>query len=65
MTREPTPRDLDVLRAYLDCGSIKAAAGRLGMSERAAKSHLASLRRRTGARTTAEAVYLLYPRIAA
>jgi DNA-binding NarL/FixJ family response regulator len=55
----PTPAELAALQAYLDAGGVKAAAHRLGVTPSTVKSHLANVRSRVGARTTAEAVLML------
>lgn len=55
----PTPAELAALQAYLDAGGVKAAAHRLGVAPSTVKNHLANVRSRVGARTTAEAVLML------
>lgn len=55
----PTRSETDALRAYLDAGSVKAAAHRLGLNEQTVKNQLASLRRRLGVETNAQAVAAL------
>ena len=55
------PRRLIVtLQAYVDRGSHKAGAYRLGISESTSRQRLSQLMRLVGARTAAEAVWLLY-----
>lgn len=47
-------RELASWRAYLETGSVKAAAHRLGVHEQTVKKHLAALRVRYGVRTNAQ-----------
>ena len=62
---EPTLAEVAALRAYLQGGSVKAAARLLGLAESTVKNHLCDVRRRLGAKTNAEAVFVLYDRLAA
>lgn len=62
---EPTRAEIRTLRAYLQYGGVRPAAMALGLAESTVKNTLANVRSRIGARTTAEAVYLLHDRIAA
>lgn len=62
-TEAPTRAEADALRAYLDAGSVKGAAHRLGLSEQTVKNQLATLRRRLGVDTTAQAVAALRLRL--
>jgi DNA-binding NarL/FixJ family response regulator len=62
---EPTPAELEALRAYLAAGSVKGAAHAIGLRESTIKNHLLSARRRLGVRTNAEAVFRLYERLVA
>jgi len=57
--RQPTRRQLEVLRAYIRAGSIAAAAYELGISETTARQHLSDLYRRTGRVNAAQAAYWL------
>ncbi len=57
--QQPTRRQLEVLRAYIDAGSIAAAAHELGITESTARQHLSGLYRRTGCLSVAQAAYLL------
>ena len=57
--RQPTRRQLEVLRAYVAAGSIAAAAYELGISETTARQHLSGLYRRTGYLNAAQAAYRL------
>ena len=57
--REPTRRQLEVLRAYIATGSIAAAAYELGIGETTARQHLSGLYRRTGYLNAAQAAYWL------
>jgi len=57
--RQPTRRQLEVLRAYIATGSIAAAAYELGISETTARQHLSGLYRRTGCLNAAQAACLL------
>lgn len=56
---EPSPAELSAIRAYLETGTVKAAAHKLGLSASTIKFHLANARSRTGAKSTAEAILLL------
>lgn len=60
-----TRGELAALQAYIDTGSVKEAAHQLGIRDSTVKNHLANIRTRLGARTTAEAVLRLYDRLAA
>jgi len=60
---DPTPREVEALRAYVEEGSYKAAARRMAISEHTLRNHLSMLRAKCGARTTAEAVFLLHARL--
>lgn len=64
-TDQPTPAELRALRAYLAGGSMKAAGHRLGCSPRTVAVHIANVRSKVGAKTTAEAVLKLHDRLAA
>ena len=57
--KQPTRRQLEVLRAYIAAGSVAAAAYELGISETTARQHLSGLYRRTGCVNVAQAAYLL------
>jgi DNA-binding NarL/FixJ family response regulator len=59
LRRQPTRRQLEVLRAYIAAGSIAAAAFQLGISETTARQHLSGLYRRTGCQNAAQAAYWL------
>jgi hypothetical protein len=52
-----------VVAAVLAAGSEKAAAHRLGLSHSTVKHHLANARSKVGARTTAQLVWILAPRL--
>ncbi len=52
-------RELVTLRAYLEGGSHKAAAHRLGISESTSRQRVSQLIRRVGARNAAQAVWRL------
>lgn len=56
----PTERQIEVLRAYVLCGSHSAASIRLGLSTRTVQAHLAALRSRLGVHNEAQAVYVLW-----
>ena len=56
----PTDRQLEVLRSYLQTGTHRAAAHRLGISERTVEAHLNALRARLGVHNDAQAVYALW-----
>jgi hypothetical protein len=53
------------LLAYLQTGSHKAAAHRLGISESASRQRISSLLKRLGLRTAAQAVWRLRGPLAA
>jgi DNA-binding CsgD family transcriptional regulator len=59
--REPVVprRELVTLFAYLQTGSHKAAAHRLGISESTSRQRLSRLEARVGASNSAQAVWLL------
>lgn len=57
--QRPTRRQLETLCAYLDAGSIKAAASQLGITETTARQNLSALYRRTGSLNAAQAAFLL------
>jgi DNA-binding NarL/FixJ family response regulator len=61
MTGRGTPprRELVTLLAYLDAGSHKAAAHRLGISESTSRQRVSQLIRRVGAGNAAQAVWRL------
>lgn len=65
MTHHVTAAELRAVRAYLQAGSAKDAAHKLGCAESTVKNHLAHARSKLGARTTAEVVFLLHDRLAA
>jgi DNA-binding NarL/FixJ family response regulator len=52
-------REFVALIAYLECGSHRAGAHRLGISESTSRQRISSLIRRLGVRTTAQAVWVL------
>lgn len=52
-------RELVTLLAYLETGSHKAAAHRLGISESTSRQRVSQLMSRIGARNVAEAVWML------
>ncbi len=55
--RTPTPRQVDVLAAFVAAGgSVSDAAARVGIRPSTAKRHLADLRARTGL-TTEQLIY--------
>lgn len=64
-TDTPTTAELRALRAYIEAGSARDAAARLGTSESTVKGHLANIRSKLGVKTTAQAVFLLHDRLAA
>lgn len=55
----PTDREIEVLRAYLETGSTKGAAHRLGVHPQTVKNQLSNVRRRLGVANTAQAVAVL------
>jgi DNA-binding NarL/FixJ family response regulator len=57
--QKPTRRQLEVLRAYIQVGSVAAAAPELGISESTVRQHLSGLYRRTGCVNAAQAAYWL------
>ena len=52
-----------MVAAVLVAGSEKAAAHRLGLSHSTVKHHLANVRSKVGAETTAQLVWILAPRL--
>lgn len=61
--RRTTARELGVLAAVLETGSQKAAAHRLGLAHSTVKHHLPTARSKVGAKTTAQIVWILGPRL--
>lgn len=60
MTRDGIPRrELVTLAAYLEAGSHKAAAHRLGISESTCRQRISLLIGRVGARNATQAVWAL------
>jgi DNA-binding NarL/FixJ family response regulator len=57
--RDIPRRELVTLRAYLETGSHKAAAHRLGISESTSRQRVSLLLARVGARNAAQAVWAL------
>lgn len=57
--RHPTRRRLDVLRAYIEAGSVAVAAHHVGITESTARQLLSQLYRRVGCLNAAQAAYLL------
>lgn len=57
---EPTERELEILRLYLELGSVAGVAWRLRLSVRTIKVDLANVRAKVGAKTIAEAVFVLH-----
>jgi DNA-binding transcriptional LysR family regulator len=51
---EPTPRQLDAWAAYVDTGSMKAAAERVGVHEITVRKRIAELRDVYGVRTNVQ-----------
>ena len=58
-----TDREVSVVVAVLTAGSEKAAAHDLGLSHSTVKHHLANARAKVGAKTTAQLVWILAPRL--
>jgi DNA-binding NarL/FixJ family response regulator len=58
-----TDRELAVVAAVIAAGSENAAAHRLGLSHSTVKHHLANVRSKVGATTTAQLVWILGPRL--
>jgi len=52
VTRDLTPRELEVVAAWWHTGSVKEAAGLLGIANQTAKNDLRTARLRSGAPTT-------------
>jgi hypothetical protein len=52
-------REIVTLLAYLESGSHKGAAWKLGISESASRQRMSQLMRRIGARNVAQAVWVL------
>lgn len=59
----PSDRELEILRLYLELGSVKRVAWRLHETEGVVKRQMANLRAKVGASTTAEVVFVLYERL--
>lgn len=58
-TDQPTPADMDAWNAYMDAGSVRDAARRLGVHEQTVKRHLSAIRSRLGVKTNAQAALIL------
>lgn len=56
----PTPRQWEVLRAYLRHGSVREAARELGVTPQTIKNRLHELNARLGVKKTAQAVQRLW-----
>lgn len=56
LPRGPTPRQVDVLAAFVATGSVRDAAALIGVRPSTAKRHLADLRARSGL-TTEQLIY--------
>lgn len=54
-----TSRQVEVVYAYLEAGSEKAAAHAMGLAPATVKRHLANGRSRVGAITTAQLVFVV------
>ena len=52
----PTPRQREILAAYLELGTVAKAAAKLGMTVFAARGEMAAARKRTGM-TTEQMIY--------
>jgi DNA-binding CsgD family transcriptional regulator len=57
--QHPTRRQLEVLRVYIDAGSVAAAAHELDIAPTTVREHLSELYRRTGCANAAQAAYRL------
>jgi hypothetical protein len=55
---EPTARQLEILVAYVEAGSMRAAGARLGVAEFVVRDTLAAIRTCLRARNTAQAFAL-------
>jgi DNA-binding CsgD family transcriptional regulator len=60
---DPTEHEIAVLVAYLAEGGTVGAARSLGISANTVRGHLANIRAKVGATSTAHAVYLLRDRL--
>jgi DNA-binding CsgD family transcriptional regulator len=56
----PTEHEIEVLRAWIDSGSAKAAAEKLNISERTVERHLENLRHKCECHRTGQVVALAY-----
>lgn len=54
-----TPRQREVLELYVELGTTKEVALKLGISNQSVKNTLAAVRRKTGSKNTLQAVYKL------
>jgi DNA-binding NarL/FixJ family response regulator len=50
---------MDAWNAYMDAGSVRDAARRLGVHEQTVKRHLSAIRSRLGVKTNAQAALIL------
>lgn len=60
---QPTPRDLETLRAYLNAGSCAGAAKAMKIHEQSVKNRLYQLRRLMGASSNSQLVFLLHDQL--
>lgn len=63
--KQPTDHELRVLSTYIEAGSAKEAAYRLGLAERTVEWHLANIRAKAGTPTIAQAIWVLRRRLGA
>lgn len=60
---QPTPRDLETLRAYLRAGSCVGAAKAMKINEQSVKNRLYYLRRLMGASSNSQLVFMLHDQL--
>lgn len=54
-----TPKQLEMLVAYIQTGSLKEAAALLKIKEQAARHRMMAMYKRTGVKNAAQAAYLM------
>lgn len=64
-TADPTPREMECLRAYALTGDYARAARLVGVSRSTLRGHLANVRLRLGVDSTVVAIWRLRDRLAA
>ena len=64
-TDQPTPAELRALRAYVATGRVKLAARSLNLSEHTVSGQIKAACSKVGAKSIAQAVFILHDQLAA